>query len=175
MLLHSHFLFTMAVLFSPIDQLCVNWLDILKLSIPAFISLPQKMHFTLLGFGSNSREVSFPWHCGCSWNCDENSVPLILTVWCLLLEMVVLDFGFKMYLSIVPYLAAVALLWNQTLLVVFCEAAAEKGKTRVFIFLWVVWTDGRVWLTWPMTHESDLHLFDLKVHVMLGTQTPSHD
>lgn len=158
------------------DRICPHWLyfwvpltnlmvtgwtlenyRILSMLFPIFISLLQ-IAFTFLRFDCNSGEVSLPWHCEekCNRNCDENSVSLILTMWCLLLKVVALDFGFNMWFWYPIELPC--LLWNQTLLVVFCEDTAEKGQTRVFIFLWVVWTDGKVWLTSHMTYQTCIFL-----------------
>lgn len=154
---------TLALFLSPIDQLNGHWLDVRKLSyliyvIPIFISLLQ-IAFTFLRFDCNSGEVSLPWHCEekCNRNCDENSVSLILTMWCLLLKVVALILVSTCVFQLYP-IELPCLLWNQTLLVVFCEDTAEKGQTRVFIFLWVVWIDGKVWLTSHMTYQTCIYL-----------------
>lgn len=156
---------TLALSLSPIDQLNGHWLDVRKLSyliyvIPIFISLLQ-IAFTFLRFDCNSGEVSLPWHCEekCNRNCDENSVSLILTMWCLLLKVVALDFGFNMCFSIVPYWAAMSpvksdfvgcLLWRH------CRKGANEG-----FYFPVSCMDRWQSLTHVSYDLSDLHLFDL--------------
>lgn len=87
-------------------------------------------------------KIVFPWYSPCG-ACYWRWLHLILVSTCV----------FQLYPIELP-----CLLWNQTLLVVFCEGTAEKGQTRVFIFLWVVWTDGKVWLTSHMTYQTCIYL-----------------